>query len=139
MRRNRQNGRTRRSESMQLTPMIDVMTTLLAVFMLTAPLMTSGIDLDLPKAGKSVSSGTDYTVVLSVNRVGQYFVGEERMALAAAIRRVSAMRTENSKLQVMIAGDTRSDYGAVMRAMGALKDAGFDAVSLQTSNALDDK
>ena len=119
---------------MQLTPMIDVMTTLLAVFMLTAPLMTSGIDLDLPKAGNSVMQGDDHSVILSVNRAGEYFVGETQMELTAAIRRISAMRTENAKLSVVIAGDARTDYGAVMRAMGALKDAGFDAVSLKTSN-----
>lgn len=134
MARNNRNGRRNRDYSMQLTPMIDVMTTLLAVFMLTAPLMTSGIDLDLPEAGRSVIQGSEYSVVLSVNRAGQYFVGEERMSLDAAVARIIAMRSANANIQITIAGDTQANYGAVMRAMGALKDNGFKTVSLQTSN-----
>ena len=112
--------------------MIDVMATLLAVFMVTAPMMTSGIDLDLPAAGGSVSSASDYAMILSVDRQGNYYLSEDRMALDAAVQRLAAMRAENPKLSVMIAGDERSDYGAVMRAMGSLRDAGFETVSLQT-------
>jgi biopolymer transport protein TolR len=119
-------------EGIQMTPMIDVMATLLAVFMVTAPMMTSGIDLELPAAGQSVSATSDYAMVLSVNREGNYYLSEDRLELDAIIRRLVAMRAENPRLTVMIAGDERADYGAVMRAMGALRDSGFEAVSLQT-------
>ena len=119
-------------ESIQLTPMIDVMATLLAVFMVTAPMMTGGIDLDLPEAGNSVASAEGHAMVVSVDRQGNYYLSEDRMDLVAVIRKLAAMRAENPKLSVMIAGDASADYGAVMRAMGGLRDAGFETVSLKT-------
>ena len=133
----RRNGRT---ETMQLTPMIDVMATLLAVFMVTAPIMTGGIDLDLPPAGFGVASSPDHAVVLSVDKRGNYFLSENKMALDKIIKKLATMRAENPKLSVMIAGDTGANYGAVMRAMGGLRDAGFESVSLQTrAGAANDK
>jgi biopolymer transport protein TolR len=117
---------------MQLTPMIDIMATLLAVFMFTAPMMTGGIDLDLPEAGKSVAANPEHTMVVSVDKSGGYHLGEDKMNLEKIITRLAAMRSENPKLAVMIAGDAQADYGAVMRAMGGLKDAGFESVSLKT-------
>ena len=117
----------------QMTPMIDVMATLLAVFMFTTPMMTSGIDLDLPTAGNQVSSKPDHVMVLSVDKSGNYYLGESKMQLNKIIQRLVAMRGENPKLSIVIAGDANSGYGAVMTAMGGLKDAGFDAVTLQTA------
>jgi biopolymer transport protein TolR len=119
---------------MQLTPMIDIMTTLLAVFMVTTPMMTNGIDLDLPKAGDYVPSAADHAMILSVDKIGNYYLSDEKMDLEKIILRLAAMRAENPKLSVMIAGDIGADYGSVMRAMGGLKDAGFESVTLKTAN-----
>jgi len=115
-----------------LTPMIDVMTTLLAVFMVTTPMMTSGIDLDLPRAGHSAMTGNDHAIQISVDSAGRYYLARDAMPLDDVVRRAAAMRTENPNLTVMISGDSLADYGAVMRAMGRLKDAGFQKVSLRT-------
>ncbi|MBR4507761.1 MAG: ExbD/TolR family protein [Alphaproteobacteria bacterium] len=115
-----------------LTPMIDVMTTLLAVFMVTTPMMTSGIDLDLPRAGHSAMTGNDHAIQISVDSSGRYYLAHDAMPLDDVVRRAAAMRTENPNLTVMISGDSRADYGAVMRAMGRLKDAGFQKVGLRT-------
>ena len=127
----RRNSR-RGDDLMQLTPMIDVMATLLAVFMFTAPMMTHGIDLDLPAAGHNVSTTPDHSMVLSVDKSGDYYLLEDKMPLNRIILKLAAMRKENPKLAVMIAGDIRANYGAVMRAMAGLKDAGFESVSLKT-------
>ena len=125
--------RSRRFDvGISLTPMIDVMTTLLAVFMVTTPMMTSGIVLDLPRAGKSAMTGNDHAIQISVDSVGRYYLAREAMPLDDVVRRAAAMRTENPDLTVMISGDTHADYGAVMRAMGRLKDAGFQKVGLRT-------
>ncbi len=123
---------SRHSASLSLTPMIDVMTVLLAVFMVTTPLMTTGIDLDLPNAGKTVISGTDHSVQISVDTHGNYFLGKTKMKRDALIKKVIAMRNENSDLTIMINGDRRADYGAVMSMMGGLKAAGFQKVGLRT-------
>ena len=114
-----------------LTPMIDIMTVLLAVFMVTTPLMTAGIDLDLPRAGKSVLNGTDHAIQISVDRNGKYFIGKESVTRDQAIKRAVAMRGENPNLTIVISGDTAADYGAVMSVMGGLKDAGFQKVGLR--------
>ena len=115
-----------------LTPMIDIMTTLLAVFMVTTPMMTNGIDLELPEAGHSAMTGNDHAVQISVDAAGRYYLVNQVMPLDDIVRSAAAMRTENPKLTIMISGDTHADYGAVMRAMGRLKDAGFQKVGLRT-------
>jgi biopolymer transport protein TolR len=115
-----------------MTPMIDVMTVLLAVFVVTAPMLTSGIDLDLPKAGHSAMSGDDHAIQIGVDTSGRYFVGKEQHTKKEIVDRLVAMRGENPKLTIMINGDKNTNYGAVMSMMGALKDAGFQKVGLRT-------
>ncbi|MDR1338182.1 MAG: biopolymer transporter ExbD [Rickettsiales bacterium] len=122
--------------TLSLTPMIDVMTVLLAVFMVTTPMMTTGIDLDLPRAGKSAMTGHDHAIQISVDAAGRYFLGADQLSRDDVVKKAIAMRRENSELTITISGDTRADYGAVMSVMGKLKDAGFQKVGLRTK--LDD-
>ena len=125
--------RKRQSDGgIQLTPMIDVMTVLLAVFMVTTPMMTTGIDLELPRAGTSAMTGNDHAIQISVDSRGRYFLSEIQMSRDDIVKRAVAMRGENPNLTIMISGDTHADYGAVMSVMGKLKDAGFQKVGLRT-------
>lgn len=112
--------------------MIDIMTVLLAVFMVTTPILTAGIDLDLPRAGHSALTGNDHAIQVGVDSRGNYYVGDMRMSADDVVRRAAAMRTENPQLTIVISGDRRADYGAVMAMMGKLKDAGFQRVGLRT-------
>jgi biopolymer transport protein TolR len=114
--------------------MVDVMTVLLAVFMVTAPMMTSGIDLTLPKAGGGALSGNDKAVQLSVDKGGRYYIAKSEVKLDALIRRLSAMKRENAKMEIVINGDSGAAYGNVIALMGALKDAGFANVGLRTES-----
>lgn len=116
----------------QLTPMIDVMTVLLAVFMVTTPMMTTGIDLELPRAGTSAMTGADHAMQISVDEQGRYYLSDTQLPKEDVIKRAIAMRGENPELTIMISGDTHADYGAVMSMMGGLKDAGFQKVGLRT-------
>ena len=116
----------------QLTPMIDVMTVLLAVFMVTTPMMTTGIDLELPRAGASAMTGSDHAIQISVDSQGRYFLSETQLSRDEIVTRAVAMRGENPQLTIMISGDAAADYGAVMSMMGKLKDAGFQKVGLRT-------
>lgn len=118
--------------AISLTPMIDVMTVLLAVFMVTTPMMTTGIDLDLPNAGHTTLTGNDHAIQISVDSSGRYFIGQLQLSRDDVVKRAIAMRGENSQLTIMINGDRRADYGAVMSIMGKLKDAGFQRVGLRT-------
>ena len=128
-------ARIRRRQSdagIQLTPMIDVMTVLLAVFMVTTPMMTTGIDLELPWAGASAMTGSDHAIQISVDSNGRYFLSEMELTRDEIVKKAIAMREENPQLTIMISGDTHADYGAVMAIMGKLKDTGFQKVGLRT-------
>ena len=118
--------------SISLTPMIDIMTVLLAVFMVTTPMMTNGIDLDLPRAGNSVLTGNDHAIQISVDTAGRYYIADTQLKIDDVVRRAVAMRGENPHLTIVINGDASADYGAVMAVMGKLKDAGFQRVGLRT-------
>lgn len=124
--------RCQSDSSIQLTPMIDVMTVLLAVFMVTTPMMTTGIDLELPRAGASAMTGNDHAIQISVDSNGRYFLSKTELSRDEIVTRAIAMRGENPNLTIMISGDTHADYGAVMSMMGKLKDAGFQKVGLRT-------
>lgn len=128
-------NRRRNSDAIiSLTPMIDIMTVLLAVFMVTTPLMTSGIDLELPNAGRSALTGNDHAIQVGVDAAGRYYIGDMRVGDADdVVRRAAAMRGENPNLTIVISGDKSADYGAVMAVMGKLKDAGFQRVGLRTA------
>lgn len=118
--------------SISLTPMIDIMTVLLAVFMVTTPMMTNGIDLDLPRAGNSVLTGNDHAIQISVDTAGRYYIADTQLKIDDVVHRAVAMRGENPQLTIVINGDASADYGAVMAVMGKLKDAGFQRVGLRT-------
>lgn len=126
------NRRRNIDASISLTPMIDIMTVLLAVFMVTTPMMTNGIDLDLPRAGHSALTGNDHAIQISVDRAGRYYVAETQLKIDDVVKRAVAMRGENPQLTIVINGDSSADYGAVMAVMGRLKDAGFQRVGLRT-------
>jgi len=118
--------------NMSLTPMIDIMTTLLAVFMVTTPLMTTGIDIDLPRAGTSAMTGNDHAIQISVDSRGNYYLSDQQLSRDEIVKRAVAMRGENPNLAITLSGDTHADYGAVMSMMGKLKDVGFQRVGLRT-------
>ena len=118
--------------NMSLTPMIDIMTTLLAVFMVTTPMMTTGIDIELPRAGTSAMTGNDHAIQISVDSRGNYYLSDQRLSRDEIVKRAIAMRGENPNLAITLSGDTHADYGAVMSMMGKLKDVGFQRVGLRT-------
>ena len=129
------NKRRKRSGEipLSLTPMIDVMTVLLAVFIVTAPMLTSGIDLELPDAGASVLTGDDHALQISIDRAGNLYIGDERATRDEIVARAIAQRRENPRLAIFISGDRNVSYGAVMGMMGALRDNGFQRVGLRTN------
>ena len=119
-----------------LTPLIDIMTSLLAIFMITAPLMTTGIPLNLPKGdGKSISS-PEKTLDISIDAKGNIFIGEQKIKQTELIKKITAIVQENPKIQMMISGDRKADYGNVIEVMALLRTAGFTQVGLKTDSAV---
>lgn len=105
---------------------------LLVVFMVAAPLMTSGISLNLPKVGGKTFEGKDTSINISVDKDGAYYIGKTEIDAEHIIAKIKAIRGENENVSVTISGDTESAYGRVINLMALLKEAGFEKVGLKT-------
>lgn len=123
---------SRRNADVNITNLMDVMMVLLVVFMVAAPLMTSGIALDLPKVGGKALEGKETSINISVDKDGLYYIGKSEVPDDKIIAKVKAIRGENSQASVTISGDTQSSYGRVINLMAMLKEAGFEKVGLKT-------
>ena len=105
---------SRRNAEINITNLMDVMMVLLVVFMVAAPLMTSGIALDLPKVGGKAMEGKETSVNISVDKEGYYYIGETEVPADKIVAKLKAIRNENSELSVTISGDTGAEYGLVL-------------------------
>ncbi len=123
---------SRRNADINITNLMDVMMVLLVVFMVAAPLMTSGIALDLPKVGGKALEGKETSINISVDKDGLYYIGKTEVPDDKIVAKVMAIRGENSQASVTISGDTQSSYGRVINLMAMLKEAGFEKVGLKT-------
>jgi biopolymer transport protein TolR len=116
-----------------VVPYIDVMLVLLVIFMITAPLLTQGVKVDLPQAAaKVVDSARQETLVVTVDREGRYYLDDRRLGPEELEKRVAAALRANPRIPVLVRGDQRADYGQVVRAMTLLQNAGASSVGLLT-------
>ena len=113
-----------------VTPMVDVMLVLLVIFMVTAPLLTVGVPLDLPKTKAAAITEPKPPVILSLNRVGDVFIGDERIDPGDLEGRLSSLAAEDSTRIVYVRGDQTISYAQLMDALGLVNRAGFSKVSL---------
>lgn len=125
---------SRRNSDINMTNLMDVMMVLLVVFMVTAPLMTSGIAVNLPKVGGKAMEGKDTSVSISVDNEGYYYIGETEVSQEQILDKLKAIRGENVDLTVTISGDKGAEYGRVIGLMAILKEAGYEKVGLQTES-----
>lgn len=120
-----------------VVPYIDVMLVLLVIFMITAPMLTQGVDVDLPKANASPIQETETDVLIaSVDADGQYFIdiggSQESISLTDLQDRVRKVLLQNANLPVLVRGDKNVPYGQVIGLMVALQSAGVPNVGLVT-------
>ena len=115
-----------------VTPFVDVMLVLLVVFMITAPLLTVGVPVDLPKTAASRMVGQDEPLVITVRADGTVYIQDTEIELPRLIPRLEAI-TENKKdTRIFVRGDKAVAYGLVMQVMGSVNLAGFGRVALIT-------
>ena len=117
-----------------VTPMVDVMLVLLIIFMVSAPLLTVGVPLDLPQTqAKSLDQQKD-PLTLSVNLKGQVFLNDTEIPLDDLVAKLKAITDARGGLdeRIFVRGDKKVDYGTVMKVMGRLSSAGFRRVALVT-------
>ena len=117
-----------------VVPYIDVMLVLLIIFMVTAPLLNLGVDIELPQANAAPIAQQKDPVIVEVNSTGQYFLtlqGEppEELDETALLAKMAAFVRQNPQTPVFIAGDKRAEYGLIYRSMAVLQSAGVKKIS----------
>jgi biopolymer transport protein TolR len=130
--RGRGRMRRRAMAEINVTPFVDVMLVLLIVFMVTAPLLTVGVPVDLPKT-KAPALGQDREPLsITVRRDGTIFLQKEQVPEAALVDRLTAIASNGYNQRIFVRGDTQVNYGKVMEVMGVLAAAGFTHIGLVT-------
>jgi biopolymer transport protein TolR len=117
-----------------VTPMVDVMLVLLIIFMISAPLLTVGVPLDLPQSqAKSLDQDRE-PLTVSVNLQGQVFLQNAEIAVDDLVAKLKAVTQARAGMEerIYVRGDRKVDYGTVMKVMGRLSGAGFHRVALVT-------
>ena len=128
-------GRYQPLAEINVTPMVDVMLVLLIIFMVTAPLLTVGVPLDLPKTSAAELQQPKEPIVLSLDRDGGRFIGNEAVASADLKDRLSQLASEDPERIVYVRGDRTISYAQLMDALGIVNSAGFTKVSLLAEGA----
>ena len=134
----RRGKKLRPMAEINVVPYIDVMLVLLVIFMITAPLLTQGVKVDLPQAdAKPMEEDAKRPLVVSVDREGQYHITYDDDRTQAVdgeelLRRAGAIITANPGIPVLVKGDRAVDYGQVIQAMVLLQQAGAPNIGLLT-------
>lgn len=116
-----------------VTPFIDVMLVLLIVFMVTAPLLSAGIPVDLPKTEAAAMSEKDEKPLeVAVNKSGEIYIGETKVTREALLGKLSAITGDDMERRVFIKADQGLSYGDVMAILGSINKAGYKKVALIT-------
>lgn len=125
-----------------VVPYIDVMLVLLVIFMITAPMLTQGVNVELPKAmSESLKSSGREPVIVSIDKEGHYYLNishapdvpiETHPLMLRVAAEIALAREQKESLHVLVKGDTGVPYGKVVHVMGILKEAGAEQVGLLT-------
>jgi len=113
-----------------VTPMVDVMLVLLVIFMVTAPLLTVGVPLDLPKTVAAAITDPKPPVILSLTRGGEVYIGDDRIEPGDLAERLAGLAAEDPTRIVYVRGDQTISYTQLMEALGLVNRAGFSKVTL---------
>ena len=115
-----------------VTPFVDVMLVLLIIFMVTAPLLTSGIKINLPESSSVLKNEKKDPVTVSINSKGEIFIQKKKFSKDQLIKKLSLLKKNNQNLKIYIKGDKKLDYGKVMDLMSLINQSGFKKVALVT-------
>lgn len=120
-----------------VTPFVDVMLVLLVVFMVTAPLLTVGVSVDLPQTRAPAIRGQDEPLAVTMRADGSIFLQETKIELDELPTRLAAITQNNPDLRIFVRGDRTLPYGRVMEVMGRITSAGFNRVALVSEQPRD--
>jgi biopolymer transport protein TolR len=128
--RSRGRGRYRPLAEINVTPMVDVMLVLLVIFMVTAPLMTSGVNVDLPKTDAAPLSSDSTPLTVSINAQGDIFLQDTAVQLPELVAKLQAIAQNDPARRIFVRGDKDLAYGRIMQVMSTITQGGFTKVAL---------
>jgi biopolymer transport protein TolR len=133
-RRGRRSGRTRRGalSEINVTPLVDVMLVLLIIFMISAPLLTAGVPVELPKTEAAAIQDQSQPISISIRADGSIFVGERQVAFSALAPQLREMAGPNTHKPIYVRADGRAAYAIVAQVMASLSTSGFTSLNLVT-------
>ena len=130
----RKKQRYTQMSEINVTPFVDVMLVLLIVFMVTAPLLTVGIKVDLPKVKATALTDIKDPIEITVKLDGEVYIGESKVEVENLIPRLNAITEQNTEARIYIRGDRVVAYGRIMWIMSIINSAGYIKVALITQN-----
>ena len=116
-----------------VTPLVDVMLVLLIIFMVTAPMLTQAVNVDLPKVAASAVNQENDPLAVSVDAKGQVFLQDEAIELPELTAKLIAIARDNKERRIFVRGDQTNSYGRMLEVMGTIIQGGFTKVSLLTA------
>ena len=131
----RNNGDRTVMSQINVTPFVDVMLVLLIIFMVTAPMMQQGVQVNLPKADTKALTPQEVTVVVSIEKNGKLFINTTETPATELRSRLSGMFATRAKKEVFLKADQDVPYGEVVKAMAEIKGAGIERLGMVTEPA----
>src|ERR1700689_770347 len=123
-------GRYRPLSEINVTPLVDAMLVLLVIFMVTGPLMASGVSVDLPKTNAQPINNDSQPLTVSVRANGDVYLQDEQVPLPDVVGKLKAIAQNNPDRRIFVRGDKDLPYGRIMEVMGTITQGGFTKVAL---------
>ena len=123
-------GRYRPMGEINVTPLVDVMLVLLIIFMVTAPMMTSGVNVDLPKTDAKPLNTDNKPLTVSMNADGKIYLQDEALELTDLVTKLTAIADNDMDRRIFVRADKGIPYGQVMQVMATVAQGGFTKVAL---------
>ena len=123
-------ARYRPLAEINVTPLVDVMLVLLIIFMVTAPLMTSGVPVDLPKTNAQPINNDSEPLTVSMNADGKIFLQDQEVTVDDLVPKLQGIAKNNPERRIFVRGDKDLAYGKIMQVMGTIAQGGFTKVAL---------
>jgi biopolymer transport protein TolR len=123
-------NRYRPLAEINVTPMVDVMLVLLIIFMVTAPLMTSGVSVDLPKTNAQPLNSDSEPLTVTIKADGSIFLQDQAVDVGDLVGKLQAISQNNADRRIFVRGDKDLAYGRIMEVMGTITQGGFTKVAL---------
>lgn len=133
------NGKKKLVSDINVTPLVDVMLVLLIIFMVTAPMMTQGLDVDLPQTTSKALRQDEDIHVVTIDEAGKIELDGTEMSQAVLFQQLDNLSPEQKSQPIYLKADRKVQYGAVVTLMADIKAAGFDKLGMVTKPAEDKK